>query len=660
MKLRDLRRHVVRLGFTPQEQVRWLSPQELLRTALKVGLSSVFADYADRREVQAALPSRRIWIPPDRHGGAWVDYVADLGDGFDSTYTVARLLAAPELAVDPPRDGEGAEPDRGARRAAGAEPGGTGGATGSVLPRGRLLVLGGDAVYPTPSAAGYENRLTGPYRAALARDEVASTDRVGRGAVAGTGPVGPGTGTGSGTGFGVDHAVAGPAPVMVALPGNHDWYDGLTAFLRVFTQRRRIGGWRTEQTRSYFVVRLPQHWWLVGLDTQLGTYIDDPQMRYFREHLSNELEPGDAVVVCTASPTWVRTGEGDPDAFNSLQFFERDVVRRHCHADGSWAETGARVRLWITGDWHHYARYAEEVPDGAPPGAGRQLVTSGLGGAYLLDTHRLPAQLQLPHPGSRMAADTPTRTFRLAGRWPSVRTSRRLATGMFGGPPRGLPFRNPGMWPLAGAVQALAVLGLAWVLGQERGMEPAAVLLRLSAGDAAVFAAQAVVWVGVVLLIGTFLPVLRGRRPRLPGGWVRTALLQLAVAFAGLTAVVAFPWRGGLPDWVMLGLMMLAVTVLAGLVSCYAVGLSIAMSRSPTVRGWQMSAQSIEDFKGFVRLRIDGAGRLTLYPVVVDRVCHDWELTDGDDPATARPVPAGEPPRPYLAEPPIVIDRTGP
>ncbi|MFN2504406.1 MAG: hypothetical protein ABR540_09265, partial [Acidimicrobiales bacterium] len=31
--------------------------------------------------------------------GLWLDYVADLGDGWNSTYTVARLLAQQELEL---------------------------------------------------------------------------------------------------------------------------------------------------------------------------------------------------------------------------------------------------------------------------------------------------------------------------------------------------------------------------------------------------------------------------------------------------------------------------------------------------------------------------------------------------------------------------------
>ena len=102
MDVGRLREHARALGFTPQDQVRWLAPAELVRTAVKVVLSSLFADYADRREVQAALPATTLTLTPDPDGGFWFDHVADLGDGFDPTYTVARLLAADDVAVDGP------------------------------------------------------------------------------------------------------------------------------------------------------------------------------------------------------------------------------------------------------------------------------------------------------------------------------------------------------------------------------------------------------------------------------------------------------------------------------------------------------------------------------------------------------------------------------
>ena len=65
--------------------------------------------------------------------------MADTGDGFDATYSVAYLLAQPSLTVD-----------------------------GETLPRGQALVLGGDQVYPTAEQPGATRTGSrGPFRAAL-------------------------------------------------------------------------------------------------------------------------------------------------------------------------------------------------------------------------------------------------------------------------------------------------------------------------------------------------------------------------------------------------------------------------------------------------------------------------------------------------------------
>src|SRR5215510_9465811 len=88
---------------------------------------------------------------------------------------------------------------------------------GQPTPRADVLVLGGDQVYPSATRDNYRDRMAGPYAAALP-------------------------------------AVSGHTPVLFAIPGNHDWYDGLTSFTRQFCQRRTIGAWQTEQFRSYFAV----------------------------------------------------------------------------------------------------------------------------------------------------------------------------------------------------------------------------------------------------------------------------------------------------------------------------------------------------------------------------------------------------------------------
>jgi hypothetical protein len=75
------------------------------------------------------------------------------------------------------------------------------------------------------------------------------------------------------------------------------------------------------------------------------------------------------------------------------------------------------------------------------------------------------------------------------------------------------------------------------------------------------------------------------------------------------------------------------------------------------VADWQASAQALEDHKGFLRLRVDARGRVTVYPVVIDRVTHDWDLAPARAAGGVRPVPSGGPPRVRLAEPPIVVTR---
>ena len=84
-------------------------------------LSGIFGAYADKRELQSSLPADGY-----RHGTdeLWFDFVADLGDGFDATYSVASVLAAPSI-----------------------EP-----VEGLPLPRAELLVMGGDQVYPAASS----------------------------------------------------------------------------------------------------------------------------------------------------------------------------------------------------------------------------------------------------------------------------------------------------------------------------------------------------------------------------------------------------------------------------------------------------------------------------------------------------------------------------
>ena len=121
----------------------------------------------------------------------WMDFMADTGDGGNSTYSVARCLAAPELQVSDPRGlivhpaNETGLPapkqlprantdslaskllplPLGGRWAPGGEAAGP--APRHVLPRADVLVIGGDLSYPNPSEANYQDRLWRPFEDAL-------------------------------------------------------------------------------------------------------------------------------------------------------------------------------------------------------------------------------------------------------------------------------------------------------------------------------------------------------------------------------------------------------------------------------------------------------------------------------------------------------------
>ena len=125
------------VDFEPRPAVRWLGAKGMTVTGLQVVLSVAFAQYADKRELQAALKVPEtvdLSAVPD----LWIDWLADTGDGFNATYATALLLAREELTVS---------------AADGAD---------MTLPRASLLVLGGDLAYPAAAPAEYLNRFLGP------------------------------------------------------------------------------------------------------------------------------------------------------------------------------------------------------------------------------------------------------------------------------------------------------------------------------------------------------------------------------------------------------------------------------------------------------------------------------------------------------------------
>jgi hypothetical protein len=432
--------------------VAWFSPGQLWRTGREVAQGTVFARFADKRDVEAMAPLQVYDLsgldpagPDDRP--FVVDYVADTGDGYDATFAVAAHVARGAWA-----------PDAG-------------------TPATSLLLFGGDEVYPVASVPEYRARLVTPYAQAWQAFS--------------PGPV---------------FAVPGPTPdgqpsrppFVLAVPGNHDWYDGLAAFRRMFCETwvrdggtssstsvppqdfgsvdRFAGGWSCIQSRSYWAARLPHGWWVWGIDIQLDAPIDAAQLAYFRRAVT-ALRGDDQIVLCTARPSWVDEDADTQDWTSNKQvlvwFLDRVLGPEHRH----------RVRLLVSGDKHHYVRYTREdadapadgSADGSAGGSARpdHLVTCGSGGAYLSSTHHVEPEIVMrwdPVPPRVPVRYSARETFPSAEESRAVRNRRWLRTAYVN--TAGLPALVSGVYA-AGAV-AVATRSNGW--GQLLGVLVLAVL----------------------------------------------------------------------------------------------------------------------------------------------------------------------------------------
>ncbi|RTZ45894.1 hypothetical protein EJ377_14255 [Chryseobacterium arthrosphaerae] len=202
--------------FTPRRPVKWFDFTGLINSFKMVALSSDILSIIDKREVQTALGKDSGDELTDHDADEsekefWFDFIADTGDGFDATTTVFFHLTRDTYTYSFKNEFD---------RDAGSE-------VEIRLKKGAALVVGGDLVYPVGSENSYRDRFKGPLR-------FVAPDR------------------------------REPGPVLLATPGNHDWYDGLSAFFRLMCQKSKIGNYRTVQNRSYFAYSLRKNVHLLG------------------------------------------------------------------------------------------------------------------------------------------------------------------------------------------------------------------------------------------------------------------------------------------------------------------------------------------------------------------------------------------------------------
>lgn len=536
--------------------VGWFDPGPLISTGFDVLVSTMFGRHSDYRLLEALATSEAEDVfdyTSDETGATrneiWIDYVADTGDGWNSTYAVAYWITRALLSA---RDERGVQ----------------------VTTRsGRLLVFGGDQVYPSANRRDYQDRLVRPFETAR----------------------------------NYSHP---PEPDAFAVPGNHDWYDSLVSFTRLFCSQRWFQGWRTRQHRSYFALKLPGHWWLIGTDFQLGSDIDALQVAYFKR-VAASMSRGDRIILCCAEPHWVffeAYHEMDPEVNeNNLRYLERVFER-----------AGARVWVHLAGDLHHYRRHAHDD--------GTQKITAGGGGAFLHPTH-----------GTRVA--TLPGDFTLRSAFPAESVSRRLAWRNLA-----FPFINPKFGWVTASVYAIA--GWWWQIGGlGRVFGPLLILL------------------GFVLFTDT-----HSRWYRRLGGTAHGlahlfAAYALADAGSAVATRLARVWPV-LADTPLLQTAINGLALFAGgwIIGSFIMGLYLLVSLNVFGRhsNETFSALRIEDFKHFIRMQITSDGQLRIFPIGIERVPRRWRPVPGAPPDAAQLEP--DDPRatpPSSIEPAIVVPPRG-
>jgi hypothetical protein len=208
---------------------------------------------------------------------------------------------------------------------------------------------------------------------------------------------------------------------------------------------------------------------------------------------------------------------------------------------------------------------------------------------------------------------------------------------------------------MAAGIHVVLLLALSSFLGLVGDRTPVAAVKAATVGATFTLCVRVTIIATAVLLLPWALGVIRGRKWRTPSTAVAAVLLQLLVAEVALLALVAADLSGLGSGWVVvLGAVWAAIV--GWVLGSEAFALYVLLARHGQAFGWQMSGQAVEDNKGFVRMHLAADGTLTLHPLVVDEVCHDWKLETGE--LGTRPVPANGLPVPRLLEAPVVIAPT--
>ncbi len=545
--------------------VNWFDLVQLTNTAIKVIVSNVIGKQSDKRIIQALASSRKefydysyyykekkdnCYIDKDNpRKEIWIDYISDTGDGWNPTYAVAYYSSNPELKLQ--FENKIYE-----------------------TKRGDILIFGGDEVYPTPSKSNYKIHLTIPFETAYGDDNPEQR------------------------------------PHVFALPGNHDWYDGLTSFLRLFCSDldRRFAGWLTRQKRSYFALKLPANWWLLGSDGQLQSDIDTPQIEYFRNITEKYMKEGDRVILCISQPTWIYAHKykkyGYPYDESDLLYLQNEILSRK----------KVEIKAFLAGDLHHYRRH-EEL-NAKDPEAKVQKITSGGGGAFMHPTHGFDVTV--------ISEDSPTtnkplRKFILKKNFPEIKTSKKLTLLNFF-----FIFKNPWFGILTGFFYLLT----AWMVGASIGYKKPQSIFDTFTFTAEAFKNNPFVAIWLFLIIASFI-IFTDTHSRLYkwlGGLIHCCVHLISIFYIGWGAAFLSDLFLSGNDYIKFSFSGSFTFISGWIIGSFIMGIYLLISMNIFGRHDEesFSALKIQDYKNFLRIHISEEGELTIFPIKIHKVPRKW------------------------------------
>lgn len=614
--------------------VAWYQPSVLWTAALQV-LSSL--DQLRNRDGRESQPQPLVVIDRSQpeadgaHAGEfWFDFIADTGDGGNACYAVAMAALADQLQL-----------------------------SGEALPRGQLTLLGGDLAYPAASTDDYRFRFVEMFEAVRNSS--------------------------------VDTLVRGRRLTLAAIPQNHDWMDSASTFSRYFMRgydSAPLLGADLPQRQSYFCVKLPGGWWALGLDFALSHDIDRDQYEQFETLAVGghgkpaSIAPDDKVILIYPEPYWTRPIGDGADASHPKRYQRLEGLLR------------GRIRLRLAGDLHHYMRW-----DAADLAADGRLVTCGTGGAFSHPTHTKtttrPVRLREfdthdcipPEPRT----DRPALAVGLTGRrgagerfrrdeatvYPPAAASRSRAwANLFAFlPHRGGPNGNVGFALLLGALYwfnaYLNSMPFSWSFEAD-GFQPMWVYGADQYATVLALWFKAMVFSPLGFLINLLMAfgcMVMGREaidelsPDDGRAWRWAVTWGMGAVHAGIHVLVVFSLEFGFHQAVSrlgwlgnrdqsLGLILQSLCVGVGVFAGGVVlgsalfGMYLAlMSRLGLLTNNGYSALGGQDNKGFMRFRIDAAGRLTAHFIAIDRVPRHWKRAKPPGPVWRADDAEATPPR---------------